>query len=147
MLLTLGLPGLFISCLLILTLLAQISHVVKFDHPLFLSSYIQQMCMSTTSVPDLLWHVNAFQTSVSQPWHRWHFGLCLGGCLAQFRIFSISIPGLYPLDVSSPLPQVGTTIDVSRHCPVSRGRQNHPERRITESTQSCWPWTAVTTAL
>ena len=41
--LSLSLPGLFTSCLLILTLLAQINHIVGLDYPLFLYTYIQQM--------------------------------------------------------------------------------------------------------
>lgn len=51
--------------------------------------------------------------------------LCCGDCPVCYRVFS-SVPGLYPLDASSPSSPTVTTKNVSRHDLMDSEGQNCP---------------------
>ena len=56
-------------------------------------------------------------------------------CPVHCRMLS-SIPGLSPLDANSTPHSVVTTKNVSRHCQMFPGRQNHPHWRTTALNRS-----------
>ena len=88
-----------------------------------------------------------FYVRSSQSQHYCPLGqiiLCYEDCPVPCRMFS-SMPALYPLDANStPLPQVVTDKNVSRHCQMSLGqgegqgsKQNHTLLR-TRALEQGW---------
>ena len=80
----------------------------------------------------LLKFKSTLENRVSQPLHYWRYRPDNSifeeeGCPVHRRMFSSNL-GLYPVDTKSnlPAPRLVTTRNVSRHCQMVPGGQNHP---------------------
>lgn len=83
--------------------------------PLLEQDMWQEHCMCS-----YLWLQICFEGRVSQPQHddmlgQMIFSFVLRSCHLHCRMLN-SIPGLYPLEASSSVPQIVTTENVFRHC-------------------------------